>query len=183
MVEQMKQCKKCEQVLPASTFAKDRNQMDKLDRHCRKCTKEYRQWLQQRPEKLKKAVVDKGDNQSGFGTLWAAYTNGAKKRGYEFSLTKDEFRELTKGNCWYCGQKPAQIKPGGYGKNKLRNGDYYLYNGVDRVNNAVGYTSANSITCCKMCNRMKAVYTAEVFLNHVRKIYNNLQFQEGLYSD
>lgn len=113
----------------------------------------------------------KGNNKSCLSILRWTYEHQAKKRGYIFELTKEQFKELTKQNCWYCGQEPAQIKRG-YGH--APKDAYYLYNGIDRVDNEVGYTEANCIPCCGRCNRMKNVLHAEDFIIHIRKIARNL---------
>lgn len=109
-----------------------------------------------------------GNSKSGFTAIWHAYLRGAKERNYEFTLTKEEFRKLTKENCWYCGKKPSGIKQ----YKGCR--DYYLYNGIDRVDNDKGYVIENCMPCCKTCNYMKSTLPADMFINHVRKIVENL---------
>jgi len=46
--------------------------------------------------------------------------------------------------------------------------------GLDRVDpkfcNALGFTEANTVSCCALCNQMKAVYSVDVFLSQVRAI-------------
>lgn len=105
--------------------------------------------------------------QSGFNQLWLALQLCAKRRGISWSLDKDEFRELTKGNCAYCGKEPQQIK-----KNY---GSQYLYNGIDRVDNSLGYVPSNCVSCCKICNKMKNTFTKEEFINQIKRIYLHLQ--------
>jgi len=47
-------------------------------------------------------------------------------------------------------------------------------NGIDRVNNAFGYTWQNCVACCENCNRSKGTRTVADFmkwaLNIARKI-------------
>ena len=50
-------------------------------------------------------------------------------------INEDEFNELTKKNCNYCDKEGA--------------------NGIDRVNNSIGYTLDNCVPCCKHCNYVK----------------------------
>ena len=116
--------------------------------------------------------IDRGNTKGGLTALLSVYRNGAKKRGYEFSLIREQFAALTKQNCWYCGREPSQIKRSGYGKAQTKS--FYLYNGVDRVDNSVGYTEANCVPCCGMCNRMKSTSSGEDFVNQIRKIARNL---------
>ena len=100
-----------------------------------------------------------GNSKGGFNTLYNTYRFMAKKRNLEFQLTKEEFAELTKENYWYCGRPPSQIRK----NHKAR--DYYLYNGIDRVDNSKGYVSNNCTPCCGMCNKMKNAYSGEDFIN------------------
>lgn len=86
-----------------------------------------------------------------------------EKRGYEFELTKEEFFNLTKQNCYYCGKEPTQIK-----KSKV---SQYVYNGIDRVDNSKGYLKDNVVACCGKCNADKSGVTKEIVL----KVYEFLK--------
>lgn len=48
-------------------------------------------------------------------------------------------------------------------------------NGIDRVDNEIGYIYENCVCCCKVCNTMKMNLSVYEFLNHISKIfkYNN----------
>jgi hypothetical protein len=107
------------------------------------------------------------DGESAFNILYDAYKKKAFERNYCFELTKDQFRELTKGNCYYCGVEPKQKK-----KTNKKTG-YYIFNGIDRANNSLGYTIENSVSCCYVCNRMKMEFSNEEFLNHIERIYKH----------
>ena len=113
----------------------------------------------------------KGNNKSCLSSLQWAYKRQAKVRNLAWELTKEQFTEFTKQNCWYCGQEPAQIRRR---YNKTLKDAYYLYSGIDRIDNAVGYTEANCIPCCGKCNKMKSILSAEDFIEHIRKIAHNL---------
>jgi len=78
----------------------------------------------------------------------------AKDRNYDFELTMDEFKILTKNNCYYCGKIPSQVK-----KSKC---SQYVYNGIDRVDNSLGYTTSNTVACCKDCNSKKSGVTRDI---------------------
>jgi hypothetical protein len=93
------------------------------------------------------------------------YKHNAKKRGHEYCLTKEQFISITKENCYYCGVEPKQKETG----SKYRG--FYIYNGIDRLNNEPFYKIENSIPCCKICNFMKSKLQKEEFLNHIKKIY------------
>lgn len=106
--------------------------------------------------------------EASFNRCYRAYKKGAKERNLEFNLTQDQFKELTSSNCYYCGATPSKIW-----KQCKCNG-YYIYNGIDRVDNIRGYNLDNCVSCCTKCNIMKKAYTQEDFLNHIKKIFNNL---------
>ena len=93
------------------------------------------------------------------------YRNNAIKMGRVFSLTRDQFIELITGNCVYCGSPPSSIVRA---RGKYQT-DFY-HNGIDRIDNSVGYTPENSASCCSTCNLMKRGWSVDVFLKHVRKI-------------
>jgi 5-methylcytosine-specific restriction endonuclease McrA len=108
--------------------------------------------------------------ESSFRSLISQYKKGAKARNLSYSLSKKRFKELTSSNCSYCNRPPMSI----YGHNSYSKG-IYTYNGIDRVNNNVGYTIKNSITCCKDCNYAKRDKTQKEFLEWIRLVYNNTQ--------
>jgi hypothetical protein len=99
------------------------------------------------------------------GSVWQGYKAGAKKRNIKFNLTKDEFFELCDQNCYYCGQKPSQVR-------KARNGKLsnFIYNGIDRKNNDKGYEIDNVVPCCGLCNKMKLTQNYKEFIRRIKKI-------------
>ena len=94
-----------------------------------------------------------------FNHLFKNYKNEAKRRNIEFSLTKEQFRDLTKGSCFYCDCEPNQI----FRRTTAHNGSY-IYNGLDRKNNSKGYTIENCVSACGVHNKMKLDMTVEQFL-------------------
>ena len=111
-----------------------------------------------------KKMAYKDPTQSSFNGLLRAYKNGAKKRGLVFDLDKSKFRKLTKQDCYYCGTEPTQEHCGADAK------EPYVYNGVDRVDNNIGYTAKNSVPCCGICNKMKLTLSYDEFINHIKRI-------------
>jgi len=81
----------------------------------------------------------------------------AKRRGYEWSLTKEQIRHLTKQPCHYCGVEPSQVI-----KHPRLNGKY-VYNGLDRIDSNKGYVKGNVVACCGTCNMAKGTKTLEEF--------------------
>lgn len=104
---------------------------------------------------------------AALNNLYASYRAKAKKRGYSFSLSLDSFRGMTKAPCNYCGAAPSSVHR--YYKNSAE----YVYNGVDRVDNSVGYEEGNVVACCAACNKMKSDLSKSNFLNHIESILNH----------
>lgn len=104
---------------------------------------------------------------AAFNSLYFIYGKDAKKRGYDFELSREKFAELTKQRCFYCGCEPSLLY-----KHKKSIGDDrgYLYNGIDRKNNSIGYTLENSVPCCKTCNIMKGSIPIEEWEDWLDKI-------------
>lgn len=107
------------------------------------------------------------EGKSASTNLYSVYQHNAKNRGFTFELSKENFLVLTKQDCYYCGSPPNRIH-----KN-YNNGSiyYYTYNGVDRVDNTVGYQLDNCVPCCRFCNIAKGTLTPEEFIDKVIKIY------------
>jgi len=95
------------------------------------------------------------------------YKQAAKVRGLPWDLSREEAKELFLGNCAYCGKEPSQVLRANR-QNEL-NGDF-IYNGLDRVNNELGYSLNNCVPACKDCNYMKKCLTLAEFKDHVRRV-------------
>jgi hypothetical protein len=80
--------------------------------------------------------------------LYNSSKHNAKKRGYSFELTFEEYIALASQNCNYCGREPKHI---------IRDGvkSDVLANGIDRYDNKKGYCLDNCIPCCRICNIAK----------------------------
>jgi len=102
--------------------------------------------------------------EAAFTNIYCIYRLSAKNRGHEFNLTKEKFKELVDSNCFYCGAPPANEM-----KNRFNNGSYF-YNGIDRINNNLGYEPENVVPCCWKCNEAKKGKTVNEFLSWVRSI-------------
>lgn len=102
---------------------------------------------------------------ASFNSLYGHYKQDARIRKLSFNLPKGIFRNLTSGVCFYCGIGPTKIKKG-----HKCNGSY-IYNGIDRIDNNVGYEPGNCVPCCEWCNRMKLDHSMPNFLFHISQIY------------
>lgn len=125
--------------------------------------------------KIVATTLRKPPGESGFTRLYRNYKRGAIKRNYEFNLTKNEVRQLTAAPCYYCGIAPSQImnnKTFGVTEEGIKNSEY-KYNGIDRMDNQLGYSLNNCVTCCGQCNVAKRSMSSNEFLNLILKIYNH----------
>lgn len=101
--------------------------------------------------------------------LFGTYKRHSIRRGYEWNLSKEEFRTLIEQDCFYCGRHPSsQFTTSS--KNKVIE-NVLLYNGVDRKNNLKGYNWENCITACGVCNRMKMDLPYEEYMQTIKFIY------------
>jgi len=98
--------------------------------------------------------------------ILSSYKKRAKKRKLEFNIDFDSFIILIEGECFYCGIVGSNSKKDYHGE--------YMYNGIDRVDNSVGYISENIVTSCKDCNYAKRDMSIEKFKNLIGRIYHRL---------
>lgn len=115
----------------------------------------------------------KNYTEAAFNKVYLSYSNMASKRGLCFELTKEDVRILTSRNCFYCG-----VEPGNLSKSKYGTGSY-SYNGIDRMNNEIGYIKQNVVPCCKMCNFAKGKNSFKDFRNYLVRIKF---FEEGIFN-
>jgi hypothetical protein len=87
-------------------------------------------------------------------TIYKKFLNGAKSRNLDFLLSEKEFLKIISLPCYYCG-KTHHV-------------------GIDRKDNAIGYTKTNSLPCCGICNFMKGKMEFKLFIIHINYIYKNL---------
>lgn len=102
---------------------------------------------------------------SSRNNIYRQYKRDSPKRGLVFELTIDQFTKITSSNCYYCGIEPRQTN-----KNQERYMAPYLYNGIDRVDNDVGYVFENCVAACVDCNYMKRKRTLEEFVEKCKVI-------------
>ena len=111
--------------------------------------------------------------------MFKRYKYKSKVRDIHWELTLDEFQKITSSNCAYCGAEPKPRRwP--YGNKDPVDGYRYcvsaeLLNGIDRIDNAKGYTLTNSAPCCGTCNAMKSKLSVDEFLTHVLSIYRYME--------
>lgn len=124
----LKKCFRCGEWLPLSQFWKNSICKDGYCGECKKCSYEAKE------------------------NRYNVYKKNAKRRNLVFSLTKEEFYQITKEPCNYCGE--------------ILNG----YNGIDRIDSSKGYSIENCVPCCEICNKMKLDYSIDFWYNHMKKV-------------
>jgi hypothetical protein len=88
---------------------------------------------------------------------YSSYMKRALNKGISFNITIEEFNECKSKPCYICG--------------KLNTHEHT--NGIDRINNDLGYEIGNISSCCCACNTMKKAYTLESVLDKLYKVYYN----------
>lgn len=94
------------------------------------------------------------DGKERLSHVYSNYKSGAIRRGFDFSLTKDEVRHIASSNCHYCGANPPAKG----------------WNGIDRVDSSIGYLEWNIVPCCTLCNRMKSDLPLDIWLEHINRV-------------
>lgn len=93
------------------------------------------------------------------------YKNGALTRNLKWELSNEKAYELFEGECHYCGRIKQNMQQA-----KANNGPFE-YNGIDRLDNALGYIEGNVVSCCKDCNYAKKEMSVDEFLHLIELIY------------
>lgn len=108
------------------------------------------------------------DNLGPFNLVLRIYKKNAQKRNLDFLLSSEEFKRLIFSKCNYCGNEPKLSKFTTSQKN--RRDREIAYNGVDRINNDIGYTLDNCVSCCSICNAAKSDMSYEDFINWIKRL-------------
>ena len=93
-------------------------------------------------------------------TRYKNYQRNAKQKNRNFDLSEDDFTEITKQSCIYCGEYSDTY-----------NGE--LFNGIDRIDSNLGYSMDNCVPCCATCNRMKMDMNVNDWIGKMKKIIDH----------
>jgi len=110
---------------------------------------------------------------ASFNEYFYRYRYDANRRGIEWAISKRYFKNLTSSNCSYCGDPPSLNFQA-----KRYNGGY-LCNGIDRIDNNLGYIESNVVPCCTVCNMMKKKLTHNEFISKIKQIWLFVRKDEG----
>ncbi|AVK74711.1 endonuclease [Pandoravirus quercus] len=90
------------------------------------------------------------DEDTRRGACYAKYRHRARRLGLCFAVDRARFAALTTATaCTYCLRQAEPDRP----------------LGLDRIDNARGYTRQNITPCCPRCNRMKGTLDASAFVH------------------
>jgi len=131
---------------------------------------------------LRLEINTKPPGYASYHYIFDKYKRGAKYRNLDFRISKDAFIELISKNCYYCGSNPKNYNS--YFTNDKRlldnhvtletaNRGWIAINGLDRLDSNKGYEINNVVPCCSNCNIMKRDIDFNIFMNCVKKIYEN----------
>ena len=105
-------------------------------------------WRKNNPDAVAAINARKIEN---IKSQYGVYIQSSNHRNIHFELTIDEYEFIAQNPCYYCGT--VNIQRG--------------FNGVDRLDNNLGYSNNNCVACCSMCNYMKGSLHHDVFLRRV----------------
>lgn len=97
--------------------------------------------------------------------IYYRYWKGAKDRDLSFSLSFDDVLGVVQQDCFYCGEKPYIC----FKTTDARQG--FTCNGIDRLDNTIGYEKGNIVPCCKQCNKAKLKRNKEDFISWIKRSY------------
>lgn len=117
-----------------------------------------------------KEIISKNRLPAGEALLsgeFHSYRKNAKQRGYDFQLSREDFKLLVFSECYYCGAAPARRVESSW--------DFIEINGVDRLDNSLSYILDNCVSCCKICNYAKRDLSQKDFIEMCRKVSGRWQ--------
>jgi|694.fasta_scaffold128163_2 hypothetical protein len=97
---------------------------------------------------------------------YKSYKYRANKKNYQFELTLENFNNIRNNPCYIC--------------NKYNNNEHQ--NGIDRINNNIGYIIGNCLSCCANCNYMKNSYTIYEVINKLYQIWSYTNGKKQFYN-
>lgn len=119
------------------------------------------------------------DNADYIGTLWnelfCDYRIKAKQRSLDFFIDKKNLISMANKRCHYCNSEPRNTK-------KHKSLEYSIqYNGIDRLNNDIGYILENCVPCCYFCNQAKHSMTVDKFKDWVMSLMKAIEEKKGIW--
>ncbi len=104
--------------------------------------------------------------ESALNEIIHSYKKHAIKLGLTFELSKEHFLSLTQNSCFYCNKPPSNKKV----LDKKTYRTEFIYSGIDRLNNDIGYLKTNCVSACFSCNQRKRTLNYKDFVEHLDRI-------------
>lgn len=101
---------------------------------------------------------------AAWNKAFRTYRRNARTRDLSWDLSMADFKRLALLDCFYCGAGPSMTMKGSPGS-----GDC-VYNGLDRIDNTLGYALGNVVTACKVCNHAKRDMSFDDFLAWIARL-------------
>lgn len=163
VIDGRKQCSVCCGFKPVEDYISINNQETKTCSHCRadfrkqneKRDKEHVRELDRKNSKKPERIAVKNEWVKANPEKVALKNLNNRNRNYEGSvnLTKEQFDNIAKQPCYYCGIMQEKG-----------------FNGIDRMDSIKGYEIENCVSCCTECNMMKGAVDNITFVNRVEHI-------------
>lgn len=159
MTPSIRRCSECKEVKPVEEFRKNSRQPLGYNPYCNACrlavkieklrsSKRYSRRVHRTHRKATKDAFTRRARK-----LYQQYRSVARKRKHHWGLENEMwFRKEIVKPCFYCGTTANPT------------------NGLDRVNNDLGYLEDNVVPCCTFCNKMKLTHSVEEWLTQIKKI-------------
>jgi hypothetical protein len=104
------------------------------------------------------------------------FLKDVRQRELDCELTQEQYVELLKQSCYYCGVESVCSQEG-------VEEDLYK-NGIDRKDSKQGYLYDNCVGCCKICNYIKHSLHINIFLKRIEHILtHNHHIKKSLYPE
>lgn len=123
----------------------------------------------------------KSSTEVSINTYMSSYIHGAQRRNLDWNLSREQFVSLIYKKCYFCGIDPCNKRNTYISKKgkKTVSGDKewqesatVIVNGIDRMNNSLGYEINNCVTCCTQCNSAKNYLSYNDFIEWIKRVYN-----------
>jgi hypothetical protein len=99
--------------------------------------------------------------------LYKKLLHSASKRGLVVTISIDEFTKLAEQKCHWCGNDPSISKLRKDGSSS------WASNGIDRLDNSIGYTIDNCVPSCFPCNRAKRDMSLKEWDEYLDRLVNH----------
>ena len=98
------------------------------------------------------------------------YQRRARRKGLPWEISTQTFFALVVKDCYYCGSAPSSDTRIINANGKPDAAWHFLYNGLDRVDSALGYTINNVVPCCRTCNLAKRELPQSEFVGWLNRL-------------